>query len=138
MGNNHLTVQWLRKYPSTPASTMTMRFLCLIALLPCLLCQDGPVEPTREPEPEPEPEAECMDGMEDVYSTETCGMLPANNWCDEKNYKGKCCASRKAFEDAKDATCFDEAKGCAYYKDDMCKRYPEECKLTCAVCEPGE
>merc|ERR1712123_430259 len=77
MGTNHLTVQWLRKYPSTQASTMTMRFLCLIALLPYLLCQDGPVEPTREPEPEPEPEAECMDGMEDLYSTETCDMLPA-------------------------------------------------------------
>ena len=76
------------------------------------------------------------DCNEDEYSTDYCKKIAENNWCEEKNFVGKCCASCNLHKKSKDLNCYDEAKGCVFYKDDMCKEnhYPDQCKKTCGGC----
>ena len=80
-------------------------------------------------EQEDVPPGPCVD----MYR-EYCPIIAENNWCKETGYKGKCCLSCTEHEKNKDPRCFDEAQGCAYYKEDMCTEYPEECKKTCGLC----
>merc|ERR1719500_521173 len=118
--------------------------LCLLATLPIGQGQDGPDGPDDQDGPDgpDDYEEESPDDggdddggdCTDVFSN--CGTIAENNWCEEKHYVGKCCASCKAAEEAKDPDCHDTASGCVYYKDDMCKpdRSPDECKKTCGKC----
>ena len=71
---------------------------------------------------------------EDEY--DNCNVIAENNWCDAKGYAGKCCMSCKIAEETKDPDCYDEAQGCVYYKDDMCRpdHYKDQCRKTCGVC----
>ena len=67
-------------------------------------------------------------------------MVAANNWCNERQYAGKCCRACKAAQAAWDPACHDVAESCAYNLD----RYPgfcaqgsedrENCKKTCRLC----
>merc|ERR1719318_1791470 len=103
---------------------MVPLYLCLLALLPHVLGQ-LPVEPTR-PGPDDDYEEEMPtespdNGGDCTDEYSNCGVIAENNWCEEKHYVGKCCASCKAAEEAKDPDCHDVTQGCVYYKDDMCK-----------------
>jgi len=66
-----------------------------------------------------------------------CPRAAANNWCNQRAYKGKCCASCKKAKEERDPSCFDSGQGCVLYKRDMCRRFKSKCKKTCGVCSPG-
>ena len=80
-----------------------------------------------------EDDAAADDCNEDVYSIKDCGEIAENNWCNVKDYLGKCCASCKLHEKLKDADCYDEAQGCVMYKNVMC--LTGQCRKTCRVCQ---
>ena len=122
-----------------------MGFLYLVAFLPLVLCQNGPVEPTR-PEPtdldpmeptdfdpmEPTDASPSGDCTEDASTAkEYCNQMAENNWCDDTK---DCCLTCQEFEAKKDPECHDTQRGCLYYKKDMCEWYPEMCRKACGLC----